>query len=288
MRKTLPALLALILFMSMSKDKPAYKIYTSKGKEVSFGQLVNEAKKADIVLFGELHNNPIVHWLQLELTKTLHEELGNKLALGAEMFETDNSLIISEYLAGKVNDRNFESEARLWPNYQTDYKPLLQYARDNQLNFVATNIPRRYAALVNREGLESLDSLSSAAKSLIAPLPIEYDGKLSGYKAMLDMMAGSGHVNTNLPKAQAIKDATMSHFILQNFTKGEQTFLHFHGTYHSDDYQGIMWYLQKTNPGLKILTIHSTEAVDIEKIDDEISGKADFLIVTPEIMTKTH
>jgi len=45
----------------------AYTIFTSKGDKVDFNQLVEKTNLNDIVLFGELHDNPIAHWLQLEL-----------------------------------------------------------------------------------------------------------------------------------------------------------------------------------------------------------------------------
>jgi len=106
--------------------------------------MLKEAADADIVLFGELHDNPISHWLQLELTKDLYDLKKDKLVLGAEMFESDNQVILDEYLSGKILQSSFESEARLWSNYKTDYKPLVEFARINKLKFVASNIPRRY------------------------------------------------------------------------------------------------------------------------------------------------
>lgn len=273
---------------AMKGDMPAYKLYTAKGKATSFDKLVKASAEADVVLFGELHNNPISHWLQLELTKAMYEQLGNKLVLGAEMFESDNALMVDEFLSKKLNDRNFEAQARLWPNYKTDYKPLLVFARDNGIPFIATNIPRRYAALVNSEGFEGLEALSAEAKQYIAPLPPPYDAGLPGYKGMMEMMGGSGgHVNENLPKAQAIKDATMAHFILKNLAPGK-TFLHYHGTYHSDNYEGIMWYLKHERPDLKIVTIKSAEQPSVDSLDSENAGKADFILVIPETMTKTH
>ena len=51
-----------------------------------------------MVLFGELHNNPISHWLQLELTEDLHAARGADLVLGAEMFEADNQLLLRLHL----------------------------------------------------------------------------------------------------------------------------------------------------------------------------------------------
>ena len=272
----------------MRSDLPAYQIYTAKGKNTDFKKLLSEAKKADVVLFGELHNNPISHWMQLALTREIYKENDGKLILGAEMFEADNALIVSEYLTKKVSDRNFESQARLWPNYKTDYKPLLEFARDHEIPFIATNIPRRYAALVNSEGFEGLSTLSEEALRYIAPLPIAYDPELPGYKGMMEMMSSAGgHVNENLPRAQAIKDATMAHFILQNLKAGN-TFIHFHGTYHSDNFEGITWYLLQQRPDLKIITISSQEQEDIEKLEEENMGKADFILTIPEDMTKTH
>lgn len=287
MKKILFLLAMSVIFMSMDRNPDAFKIYDSEGDESSFKKLLEKAMDADVILFGELHNNPINHWLQLELTKALYERTGDKLIMGAEMFEADNGLIVNEYLLGKVKDRNFEAEARLWPNYKTDYKPLLQFARDSSVRFIATNIPRRYASLVNKEGFDGLNSLDDEAKRFIAPLPVTYDPELSGYKSMLTMMEGSDHVNENLPKAQAIKDATMAHFILKNLRAGDK-FIHFHGTYHSDNFQGIMWYLKQAKPELKIITISSAEQDDISKVSDENKGKADFILLTPASMTKTN
>jgi uncharacterized iron-regulated protein len=288
MKRILTLTTLFIILVAMRGDLPAYQIFNEKGKSSDFDKLVNAAAKADVVLFGELHNNPISHWLQLELTKALYIKKNGAIVMGAEMFESDNSLIINEYLSKRVNDRNFESEARLWPNYKTDYKPLLLFARDSSVKFIATNIPRRYASLVNLEGFAGLESLSDEAKKYIAPLPVAYDAELPGYKGMMEMMGGAGgHVNENLPRAQAIKDATMAHFILQNLKTGS-TFIHFHGTYHSDNYQGIMWYLQQQRPDLKIVTINSSEQDSLSKLDEDNKGKADFVIAIPTTMTKTH
>lgn len=280
--------MSIVSLTSMSQDLPAYALFNVNGKNIDYNKLVKEAADADVVLFGELHNNPISHWLEYELSRSLYYLKKDKLVMGAEMFEADNALIVSEYLSGKIKDKNFEAEARLWPNYKTDYKPLLMFARDSNVMFVATNIPRRYASLVNREGFEALDSLGAEAKRYIAPLPVAYDPELPGYKSMLEMMEGSGsHANENLPKAQAVKDATMAYFIAQNSGKG-RTFIHFHGTYHSDNFEGIVWYLKNLNPDLKILTISSCEQDKVDKLSEENEKKADFILVVPTSMTKTN
>ncbi|HPE34048.1 MAG TPA: ChaN family lipoprotein [Bacteroidales bacterium] len=281
--------LLLLVTTSMKKHNPAYTLFDQKGKEVTYQDLIKAASEAEIVLFGELHNNPISHWLQYELTCDLHELHGQQLILAAEMFEADNQLLLDEYISGTIRQRNFEDEAKLWNNYETDYKPLVEFARENKLTFVAGNIPRRYAAIVHQRGFEGLNELPDEAKKFIAPLPVAYDPELPGYKSMLEMMSGmgTGPASENLPKAQAVKDATMAYFILKNLKPGT-VLIHYHGTYHSNNYEGIYWYLKNKNPDLKILTIASVEQEEIDSLTSENSALADFTICVPTTMTKTH
>src|SRR5690606_983403 len=165
------------------------------------------------VLFGEFHNNPISHWLQLEVTKDIHQT--RDMILAFEMLEQDNQSAVDLYMQKKITQKGLDSAARLWNNHKTDYAPLVNYARDNNLTVVASNIPRRYASLVFKGGFQALDTLPAAEKAWIAPLPIAYDAELPGYKKMKEMM--EGHAGDNLPKAQAIKDATMAHFSLKAY-----------------------------------------------------------------------
>lgn len=285
--RTLILAIIVLLTASFSSDKPAYRIYDAKGKSIKFKKLVKKLDDADVVFFGELHDNPVCHWMQLELTRDLYIENQGKLILGAEMFEADNQVMLDEYLNNMIRQKDFEKEARLWPNYKTDYKPLVEMAHDSGLRFIATNVPRRYAALVHKKGLKALDSLSETAKKWLAPLPIAYDSTLQGYQKMLEMMKGMGHANPNLPKAQAVKDATMAHFISQNMKKGHQ-FIHYNGNYHSKNFEGIVWYLKSEMPDVSIKTISTVEQQDVEELNEESEDTADFFIVVDDDMTKTH
>jgi len=284
----IPIVSLFFLLTAMKGDKPAYKFFNADGKAVKYKTVLKEVMNADIVFFGELHNNPISHWFEHEITKDIFAEKQDKLVLGAEMFESDNQLLLDEYLAGMIKKKSFEDEARLWNNYKTDYKPLVEFAKENKLPFIATNVPRRYASLVNKKGFEGLDSLSNEAKKFIAPLPVNYDPEVSCYKSMIEMMGGmGGHVTANIPKAQAIKDATMAHFILENWEKGK-TFLHYNGAYHSDNYEGIVWWIIQAKPGLNIITITTVEQDTITDLSEESVGLADFIIAVPGDMTKTY
>ena len=97
---------------------------------------------------------------------------------------------------------------------------------------------------------------------------------------------GMGHGGDNLPKSQGIKDATMAHFINKNINV-DAKFIHFNGAFHSKNYEGIYWYLKQLKPDLNILTIGCEEQDEIATLNDK-HNKADFIIVTPTNMTKTH
>ncbi|WP_373074682.1 ChaN family lipoprotein [Zeaxanthinibacter enoshimensis] len=272
-----------LVFGALFSQDRAYRLYTSKGKKTSFKKMVNELEEKDIILFGELHDNPVAHWLQLELAKHLHKT--SPLLLGAEMIETDNQQVLNAYLDGEIDYAGLDSLARLWSNYKTDYAPLVNFARDNKLTFIGTNIPRKYASMVYRNGFGILDSLPPGEKKWIAPLPIPFDSTLTKYREILKMMGDHG--SPELVMAQAIKDATMAHSILQNYKEG-YIFLHLNGSFHSDDYQGILWYLRKQRPRLKYATISTVMQDDLGKLEEAYLGRADYIICVDSDMTSTY
>lgn len=273
-------------------DKPAYIIYDKSGSQVDYETMIKALDTVDVVLFGEIHNNAIAHWLELQVVKSLFAR-DNHLILGAEMFEADDQLVIDEYLAGMIEDRHLEAETKVWDNYQTDYKPLLTFAKNHGLRFIATNIPRRYASMVAREGIKYLDSLSETALSYIAPLPIAVNMELSGYQHMLSMMGESnssehGKISAeNMVKAQALKDATMAHFIMEAQQQKEKV-VHFNGAYHSNNFEGIYWYLKEDRPDLSIATLSSIEIENLQNFPEGSHNVADFIIAIPKDMTKTY
>lgn len=277
------AVFTIIANLVFAQQKPAYILYNAQGKKVSYAKMLRSLEGKDIVLFGEYHNNPIAHWLQLELTKDLHQK--RLMVLGAEMFEADNQEALDQYLKGEIDAKGLDSLARLWKNYKTDYAPLVNFAKANKIPFAATNIPRRYASMVSHDGFEVLDTLSDQEKAWMAPLPMAYDPELPGYKNMLTMMGGHG--GDNFPKAQASKDATMAYFILKYYRPGS-LFLHFNGSYHSDNFEGILWHLKRQQPGLKYATITTVSQANLAKLLEENRGLADFILCVDEDMTTTY
>lgn len=284
--------LALVFVMTISnmlfaQDKPAYKLYSEKGKEVKYSKMVKDLADADMIFFGEYHTNPISHWMQIELAKSLHEIKGEQLYFGAEMFENGNQLVMDEYLAGFYPEKKMLKEVtQLWENYQTDYKPLVEFAKENKLRFIATNIPRRYASMIYKHGMGAFDMLSPEAKAMIGPLQEYYDATV--YEDMKANMGG--HIPPtmdNIQMSQASKDATMAKFSVESFNEGN-IFLHLDGSYHSNNHRGIVWWVNKIKPGLNIKTITTLTMSEWDEMTKEQKKSiANYTIVVADNMTQT-
>lgn len=270
---------------SANNQKPAYLLYDQNGEVISYNHLLLQAKNNDLIFFGELHDNAIAHWLQLEIIMDLHEDSVRYTSIGMEMFERDQQILIDEYFSGKISKNSFENEARLWQNYKTDYSPIVEFAKENDLNLLATNIPRRYASAVYSGGLAALDSLDAEAKEWIAPLPIEVDTELPGYRDILE--AAQGHGGDNLIYSQAVKDATMAYSILSAINDSTRM-IHLNGSYHSNNYEGILWYVNREAKELNILTINTITADEIESVETERLQAADITLVVQSRMTSTY
>ncbi len=286
MNRLIPFLIFSVIFLAfVSAHKPAYQVFTHDGKKTDFGKIITQAEKADVVLFGEKHNNSLAHWLELELAKGLYRNIGDSLLLGAEMFERDEQILIDEYLNGLIKRKHFEKAASLWDNYETDYKPLLAFANRKGLDFVGTNIPRRYANFVAYNGSEALDTFGKKARRYLPPLPIQMNLESPAYQKIQKM--GIHSKMEHMAEAQAVKDATMAWAIKQN-RKSDETMLHFNGNFHSDNKCCIYRYLKQNNNDLEILTLSTVEQENVDTLKSKHQGKADFILAIPKDMTKSY
>ena len=287
---TIVSLLALCSFTL--GDRPAYRLFTADNKAADYDQMLADLAQADVALFGEQHNDPLAHWLELQVAKDLLRlKKPGQLVLGLEMFERDVQPLVAQYAAGTLPDSAFERQARPWPNYGTDYRPLLQFAQNHHIPVVGTNAPRPFAQTVAHGGLTALDKLPAADRALLVPLPLKVDYDLPGYKNMATMFGGGngphGGGAQTIIQAQALKDATMAYFIRTSRQPG-QTLLHLNGSYHSDHHDGIVAYLRQAAPTLKVRTISVVTQAQLDRLDKDNLNVADYVVVVPDDMNKTY
>ncbi|MDA3613995.1 ChaN family lipoprotein [Polluticaenibacter yanchengensis] len=253
----------------------SYEIYNTKtGNKINWNELVSNLDSANIILWGEEHNDSIGHLLQLDMLKALHQNSKGKFAFSMEMFETDVQPIMNEYLAGWISEKNFKKESRSWNNYK-DYEGMVNYAKAAHIPVICANSPARYTNMVTRGTLKALDSLPKATKkAYLPPLPIDtLTGRYS--EKFLEILGGHMVPNMHLYQSQNLWDATMSYNILKA-SKKHRVF-HINGRFHTDEYEGTAArVLRKTRQ-----TVRTISCFNEEKYDEKAHQKlADFVIIT--------
>lgn len=254
-----------------------YTLLTPGGEKVSLNSLTAEAIKRDVILFGELHNQPVVHWLQLRLVK----ELPAKTAVGFEMFDIDNRQLLKDYSAGLATERHLSQAMAVWSNFKQDYLPIVQAAQERGLPVFASNAPTRLVTYTAKKGLDSLALLKASHPLLAFPLPTEQDLSNELYSFIKEQMP-PGHNSSGMIAAQALRDASMAYYIKQELLTSSKV-LHIHGGFHSKNRNGISHFLEKYGVAKnRIFHIQTVIKKDCALIDEATLAEAELTVCLPE------
>lgn len=259
-----------------------YKVYSTVLKrEVAVKDMVSAVNPGEVLIFGEQHDDAIGHQLEHDIFAALQARFGIELILSMEMFHRDVQYIVDEYLAGIISEKNFIKEARAWDTYKTDYRPVVEFAKEHNLQVIAANAPSRYTNLVTRKGLSALDGLSKEVKkNYIAPLPVD---TLTGiyYDKFLEAMGGHTTPGMNLYQSQNFWDATMSYSIASAMKKHKHAVVfQLNGRFHSEYHSGTAGRLERVYKK-RVTTISCFAPEDFEAPDwAKYAPLADYIIVT--------
>ncbi|TCC89144.1 hypothetical protein EZ428_15700 [Pedobacter frigiditerrae] len=286
--------LFIVLFISiplfgMAQDlSKHYKIYdVKKQKTITVDDIVTDLATANVLFFGEEHNDSIGHYLEAMLFKKIAAAYPGKAALTMEMFHTDIQPVINEYLNGLISEKNFIKEARAWNNYK-DYKPMIETAKTNKLDVIGGNGAARYSNAVTRGGLEVLNQLPESSKQFIAPLPI--DTATGRYlEKFIETLGGHSMGGMKVYQTQNFWDATMS-WSIAKYAKAnkDKKIFQVNGRFHSDEKLGTLAKLKKYAPKLKLLNISSFSAEDFNNPDwKKYENLGDYIIVTDPTLKRT-
>lgn len=285
-------IIAALILLVLQVFCQEYKIIDSKNnKEIGLKEMAEKLGEFDVIFFGEYHGNKILHSLEIEFLKMFYSNNKNSI-ISLEMFERDVQIVLDKYLNNEISEADFLSESRAWSNYETDYKPLIEFAKENELTVVAANIPRRYASMISKLGLNALDSLSVDEKQFVAKKHkvFEDEYKERFIQTMKNNMAHSSRMPKgmmmNLDRiyaAQCIKDDTMAESILQyQRIPPRRKVIHFNGDFHSRKHLGTAQKIQILEPMLKIAVITPLMCEDEFTWKDEDLLEGEFLILLKE------
>ena len=269
-----------------------YRIFDANGNPTNIDKIIEEIGKSDVVFLGEQHDDAVAHNLQMKILEAVYEKYGKqrKPVLSLEMFERDVQIILDEYLKNQISEAHFLSSSRPWGNYKTDYRPLIEFAKEKSIEVVAANAPRRYVNMVSRLGRDSLNGLSPEAKKWFAPLPFgeasaAYTNK---FNALMGSQTDSISPHNPMLASQSLWDATMAYSIAENLKQNKKgkndknaLIVHINGSFHTENRLGTVEHLLKYSPKTKILVVtmrYEDEFADFDKAKH--SGLGDFIILT--------
>ena len=250
---------------------------------------------ADVIIFGEQHDDRETHRAQLELLEALGRS-GRPIVLSLEMFERDVQSALDDYLAGRMSEADFLARSRPWGNYAADYRPLVELARERGWRVIAANVPRPIASAVGRRGLAALDTLppaerAHAAGDIACP---EDDYRTRFLEQMRSHSPGSGgspSPGDTLPSAmaerfylaQCLKDETMAESIVEAMREGPRDAIVYHvtGAFHSDYHEGIVPRVRRRTPAADVVVVVGVPIADPRTASiAPHTGRADFVIFT--------
>ncbi|MDP2172742.1 MAG: ChaN family lipoprotein [Candidatus Cloacimonadaceae bacterium] len=283
MTRIIPILLMLTAFIASLGAQDYRIVATKSGKDITLTAMARELKKYDVIFFGEYHDHAVLHGIQHTLVPLLYNQ-DKRLILSFEMFERDTQDFLDDYLAGNISEEVFLKNSRPWPNYKTDYAPLIEFAKKKGLTAIAANIPRRLAGMAVRNGKGKLGELPNEDKVLMALQISASNGK---YKEnFMNTMTGMGAHGDATDKelyermffAQCMKDDTMAESIIQYMERHpKHRIIHINGDFHSREYLGTVERVLSRNRKLKVAVI--SPQYKGEKIPYQANKIADYLIV---------
>jgi len=289
-----------------------YRVFTGSGQPATLDEVIAAMSNVSVVFIGETHDDPTQHMLEAELLKRAWEAgLAPSLALSLEFFQRDTQPILDEYLAGLISEKSFLADARPWPRYETDYRPMIEFAKEAGIDVIAANAPRRYASRVTREGRESLAELPSGAFEWLPPLPygnaseayrrqwievisevMEQEGKKCGIP--IEELAAEGqeaqarapegaHGNMgNQMDSQVLWDASMAWWISRYLAENPSALvLHMVGGFHVERGTGTPEHLEAYRPGTVRLIVSMQPVEEVDVFEPAPEGEwGDFVIQT--------
>ena len=260
------------------------RVFDTRQKTFSdFETMLADLARADAVFVGEQHDDANTHRLELAIVEGLTRR-GVSVVVALEMFERDVQSQVEGYAAGRITEEQFLKDSRPWPRYASDYRPLIEFAKAHHLPIVASNVPRRIASDVSKNGMPAIEKLGSddrafAAREVLCPTSGDY------YQRFGEAMGGHEGANANFYFAQCVKDETMGESVATAFQKnatGRVTIVHVNGAFHSDYGQGTAEAARRRLPGRRIavVTIVPVGDLDREQPDDERQKSGDYVVYT--------
>ena len=267
--------------------EPFVRIVGPSGRDTTFASMLGKLAEADVVFLGETHLDEVTHRVELAVLEALTEARDGRVVLAMEMFATDAQPVLDRYLAGRIDEATFLESAPPWKNYWTGYRALIEYAREQKLPVVGSNIPVGLRRKISSGKQEAFDALTPEERQWVPPHlhanRREYWQRFR--RAVAGHQGSSGDapdLQSFLYSSQSLWDNTMGWSCARALERYPgAAVLHVNGGFHSKYGQGTVDQLRRRRPGVAIATVSIIPASDLSTVDTRDAGRAaDFLVFT--------
>lgn len=254
------------------------------GERLSAWQVFDRTKKADAVLFGELHDHPVglpvasAIWADRLRLQTV----GRKPALLLEFFERDHQLAIDDYLAGLTDEDAFKTATgRRATNYPDAHRDMLETTKTAGGVVFAANAPRRYVRLSRAEGYAPLRAMTPAQRATFV-LPKDEQGPPAYRDRFVQAMGGmdanhGGSGPLDFLRSQLVWDATMADSVARALKAGHEPVALVVGRFHVEFDGATRQFLQHQRPNARVLSIVMVPTHS-DTLADEDKGRGDIVV----------
>lgn len=246
-----------------------YQLYTPSGEHITLSKLPIELQQADVILIGEWHTHAGIHRFQTDMLKQL-TSYDRSLALSMEQFTRDKQPVVDAYLRGEIGEQYLMKQANAWPNYESDYRPLVEFAKQKNLPVIAANAPKSIVRCIGRQGLDYINKLDDDQRMFIAQA-INTGSSPYKEKFMASMHHGKPEQTEKQFAAQVTWDETMAESIVSYLddNPGAQV-VHVAGKFHTEQGLGTAASILSRNPSLKVVVISPTDNVLSDNTDYQL------------------
>ena len=197
--------------------KPDTIIATRTDKSITFGQLMADLNRHQIIYVGENHTNPAHHVIQLKIIEAVFKNTPS-MRVGLEMFDRSYQEVLDLWSAGALDEETFLRKVQWYANWQFDfglYRDILEFIKKNRIKIVALNIP---SYIPGRIRVGGIDNLSDTDKQY---LPKEIDTSNADYRNYVEQAFNQHHFRDNVKfddfyMAQCVWDEIMAESIAAN------------------------------------------------------------------------
>ncbi|MCW8331618.1 ChaN family lipoprotein [Photobacterium sp. SDRW27] len=231
-----------------------YSITSPQGDTLNLSELAQALKDADIILVGEWHGHPGAHLMQAQLFAQLYSQNTN-IALSMEHFTREKQSIVNQYLTGEIGEKTLIKEGNAWPNYGSDYRPLVEFAKQNQLDVIAANAPKPIVRCIGQNGADYLERLPAVERKWVAEsLTLNNDAYQEKFTA--SMHHGDEAKTQRQFAAQTAWDDTMAESMVDYLAlHPDKQIIHVAGRFHVAEGLGTAARITSRNPALKVMMV---------------------------------